>query len=286
LRVICAVLIVPTVAKQRQRSHGTRRVEPTPPEQQDRLAEQLSPGGGDSKGAAVEAVEHDQHGLDGEDVVVGGTRPGGDGYWRNVLVESLAALSDKDPEADEQGLARSRRRGDHRPVAVENSEVEVTLSHADDPLANRGPGHVVIASHLRQGDPLGHLRRRAEDVAHVIGFARQHVAGQNSLTGVACPATSQPHQNLRERRGGIQAACHPAVGQVQVIARTLGANAPRQNPVCRTRHDFLILGRLNRKYVRQHVPRRLRLVGMSPEPSLSSHGMEANSSFALEIRQR
>ena len=104
MRAISVVLIVPTVAKQRRRNHGTRRVEPTPTEQQDCLAEQLSPGGSGSEGTA-EADEYDQHGVDDEDVV-GGTRPGRDGHGRDVLVESLVALSDEDPEADEQGLGR------------------------------------------------------------------------------------------------------------------------------------------------------------------------------------
>ena len=214
------------MAKPLQRRHGTRRVEPTPPEQQDRLAEQLSPGAGSRQGAA-EVDEHNQHGADRNHGVVGVTGVGKDGDQQ--AVGSATALGDEGPEADEHALGGSSLGGNHRPMPAEHRQVEVALGHADQPLANPGPGDVVVASDLREGDPLGHLRHCAEDVAYVVGLTRQHIAGQNPLAGVACPATGQPHHQVAEARGGVDAAGHPAVGQVQVGPGAPGADAPCQN---------------------------------------------------------
>ena len=128
-------------------------------------------------------------------------------------------------------MSRGRRTGNHCPVAAKDGQVEVALSDADHPLANRGPRYAMITSDLGHGDPLGHIGHCTEDIAHVVGLAGQDVAGKNPLPAVTPPATRNPHPELPVARTAIQAAPHPGVGQVEVRTAAFAAAAARKNIV-------------------------------------------------------
>ena len=128
-------------------------------------------------------------------------------------------------------MGRGRCRGNHRPVAAIDGQVEVTLSHADHPLADRSARYAVNASNLRQGDPLGHIGQCTEDIAHVVDLARQDIAGKNPLPGLSVPATSHPYFELPVARTAIQTARHPDIGQMEVDPTAFAAAAARKNIV-------------------------------------------------------
>ena len=111
-------------------------------------------------------------------------------------IRSPMGRSDERPEADEHALRPGSRRGNHTPMAAQHREVEVAVRHPDDPFANPSTGHLVLPGNLRDGHSPNHLGQRVENIAHVVGLARQNIAGKNPLPGIAGPATGQPHHQV------------------------------------------------------------------------------------------
>jgi len=145
-------------------------------------------------------------------------------------------------------------------VAVQHGQIQVSLSGSLGPLADRRPGHVVRLGHLRHRSALPELGNGGEDVFDIIGLSRQNIAGKDALSRLAGITAAKPDPDSAVPFAGLQAPLHPGIGQDDRRAAARGANTSGENVVIRARQNKAVSGRVYFQYVRQHVPRRPRLV--------------------------
>jgi hypothetical protein len=245
------------VAGLARQNDGTPRVEQTTSEQQDRLAEQQRSGVGGSA-RTPQPIEHQQHRPSHQHRVVEVTRGDRARSGAAAVLGVLFVLGDEPPETNKLALARHRRRRDHRPVPDQDHQIQVAGAHPLNPFAHPRSGDIVLAGDLGDGDALGHLPSGLKDIADVVGFAWQQIVGQDALAATTRPAASKPDRHWPEVRARLHAPRDPAARQLKVGAAAPGAHAPRQDSVVCVFNDGLVAATIDVKYVRQHVPRRLR----------------------------
>lgn len=113
-----------------------------------------------------------------------------------------------------------------------------------------------------------------EDIFDAVDLAGESVAGKNALAsttvGIAAPSQNDSDSLILARL--LEASLHPGLCEHKLTAATAVANATRKNRIIAARDVLGVSGRINVKYVHQHVPRRPRLFG-----KLFSRGRHFNS---------
>jgi len=147
---------------------------------------------------------------------------------------------------------------DDRAMPQESGEVEITISDALEPVTNALAGDASALGCRGQRGAGPHAVKRAEDVRHAIGLAGQRIGGENPFAFLARGTPSEDNQKLAMPARLLESAGHPRVGELEVGAGAVRADAARKNGVTASRDDLGILGSVCGEYVRQHVPRRPR----------------------------
>lgn len=235
----------------RGENDGTRRVHLGPPEQQDRLEEQL---GTEPCGRAhpSQAVEHGEERLQGTPTLVRlSTRE----QTRQTLAGDLGAGStDEDKEANQDGHREGRTPNVNGTMTIEERQVEDPMRQASDPLAHARPRDPVAAGHGCDLHSRSDFRHGPQDVGDVIGLTRKQVAGQNSLARPTRSTAHQPKAQLPVARGGLHAPLNPAAGQSEIVGTATSADTTLKNRVLSARQDLGVAGRIHSEYVDHCVP--------------------------------
>jgi hypothetical protein len=251
-----AFLLATRVAEERPGGDGTRRVDPSPPEQQDRLREQLGAQTGDSQYASR---SFDQEGEDPAGrLLLLGSRSEGEQRREGTRVNVGIGSGDKSPEANQN--ARLRRGIPHQdgPMAKERGQVKNPRRQAPDPLAQASRRNIVGPGHGRdRGTPFG-FQDGIQHIGDVIDLAGKQVAGQDPLPRPTGPTTGQPNLDPPIGRGRVHRPRNPASGQGELVAVATGANTLPQNRVTSACQELGVPGRVHCKYVAHRVPRRPR----------------------------
>ena len=251
-----AFLLATRVAEERPGGDGTRRVDPSPPEQQDRLGEQLGAQTGDSQYASRSFDQEDKD-LAGRLLLLG-SRSEGEQRREGRRVNVGIGSGDKSPEANQNARLRGGIPHQDGPMAKERGQVQNPRRQAPDPLAQASRRNIVGAGYGRDcGTPIG-FHDGIHHVGDVIDLAGKQVAGQDPLPRPTDPTTGQPDRDPPIGRGRVHRPLNPATGQGELIAAAAGANTVQQNRVNCARQNLGVPDRLHGKYVAHRVPRRPR----------------------------
>ncbi len=208
------------MVRRRGEDDGTRRVPFGPPEQQDRLGEQLGPEPC-GRSHPSQTVDHGKERLQGTLTLV--RLSTGEQSRQTISGDLGSGSTHEDPEANQDALLRWRTAHENRAMTVEERQVEDPLHQPPRPFANAGPRDSVAAGHRCNRHSLFNFRHRPQNVGDVIGLARKQIARQNTLARATQSTAGQPDTQPPIARGCLHAPPNPAAGQgglIRAAART------------------------------------------------------------------
>ena len=228
---------------------GTRDVDRSPAEQQDRLGEQLGSLPCDRVRPSP-VVDHGEERLQCSRTLVR-IRSGREQGRQVLLRERGTSSTDEDPEANQEALLRGRAANQDGPMPIEHRQVEDPLDQSSDPLANAGPGDGMAASHRCDRLALVDFFHRPQDGPYAMDLARKQIEGQNTFARPASRTPRQPDAESLIASGRLGTSLHPAVGQHELVAAAPSADATAKNRLLRTRQNSGVAGTIHDKYVDQ-----------------------------------
>lgn len=236
----------------------TRRFHSSRPEQENGLSEQGRAELGHSECTACDLQQ--RHHVAGGLFDFVGAREG----WRRWPTNPRPLdpyLLDERPEAHQERVLIGFAGRQDGAMTKQACEVEIPRRNTSQPFANSLARYAGQPGDVAESRALGRRNERGEDVRHTIHLAGQGIVGQDALKTATVRVLALRQDDLDTAiivPRCLEPTTDPRVGELQILAATFPASTARKNRRTAPRDVLEIPGRLHRKYVDQHAPRRPR----------------------------
>ena len=202
---------------------------------------------------------------------------------RRITPGDLGLL--KEPSQPDQKVgARLAGPGYDGTMPVEPRQIQGPRMQTTHPLRDALPTYIMPASRLVLGNTRANLGHCAEDVAHRVDLARQHIAGQHPLSCPTSKTACHPDLDAPVPLFRLQSSFNHGSRQLQLIGSATKTDTTLEyaRSQISTGKDLFISDRIHGKYVDHTYPATARVGGkgmyLTPARAVTSFLL-----FSLEV---